>query len=67
MKKTVRREDSQRTRGKRSGRMAGGQIESKNLEDRQGMREGNWKTGWQQRFLQTLSLSQQGLQDLPEL
>lgn len=67
MKKTVRREDSQRTRGKRSGRMAGGQIESKNLEDRQGMREANWKTGWQQRFLQTLSLSQQGLQDLPEL
>lgn len=57
MKKTVRREDSQRTGGKRSGRMAGGQIESKNLEDRQGMRVGNWKTGWQQRFLQTLSLS----------
>lgn len=34
---------------------------------RQGMRMGNWKTGWQKIFLQTLSLSQQGLQELSEL
>lgn len=67
MQRTVRRADTQRTGGKRSGRVAGGQTESKNLEDRQGMRVGNRKTGWQQRFLRTLSLSQQGLQDLPEL
>lgn len=67
MKKTERRVDSQMTGGRRSGRTAGGQIESKNWEDRQGMRMGSWKTGWQKNFLQTLSLSQQGLQELSEL